>query len=224
MRFCDDHYARNLVCRTTQFELLVLCWKPGQASTIHDHAGSLNVTRVYSGELTSRAFRRRDGGRGVAEVGGAASGELPRGPVDLIDEQVLAGSGAATVDRGEIHQLANESDEGLVTVHFYAPPLSDIVVYSRTRTADRGAAAALQSGRRLRLSGESLVSGGRPAVVGADQGAQDFDLVEPALGQVVEHRQLPVFERGRLGTHEQLVAIDVAALPERRAHDPSGIA
>ena len=132
VRFCDDHYARNLICRTAQFELLVLCWKPGQASTIHDHAGSLNVTRLYLGELTSRQFRRRDGGRGVSEVGGAASGELPRGPVELIDEQVIAGSGAATVDRGEIHQLANESDSELITVHLYAPPLADIVVYSLT--------------------------------------------------------------------------------------------
>jgi len=132
VKFCDEHYARNLICRTPNFELLVLCWKPGQASTIHDHAGSLNVTRLYSGELTSRMFRRRDGGRGVAEVGGAAAGELPRGPVDMIDEQVIAGFGAAVVDRGEIHQLSNESDDGLVTVHLYAPPLSDIVVYSLT--------------------------------------------------------------------------------------------
>ena len=132
VRFCDDHYARNLICRTAQFELLVLCWKPGQASTIHDHAGSLNVTRLYMGELTSRRFRRRDGGRGVSEVGGAASGELPRGPVELTDEQVIAGSGAATVDRGEIHQLANESGAELITVHLYAPPLTDIVVYSLT--------------------------------------------------------------------------------------------
>ena len=132
VRFCDDHYARNLICRTAQFELLVLCWKPGQASTIHDHAGSLNVTRLYLGELTSRRFRRRDGGRGVSEVGGTASGELPRGPVELIDEQVIVGSGAATVDRGEIHQLANESAKELITVHLYAPPLTDIVVYSRT--------------------------------------------------------------------------------------------
>ena len=132
VRFCDDHYARNLICRTAQFELLVLCWKPGQASTIHDHAGSLNVTRLYLGELTSRRFRRRDGGRGVSEAGGAASGGLPRGPVELIDEQVIADSGAATVDRGEIHQLANESGTELITVHLYAPPLTDIVVYSLT--------------------------------------------------------------------------------------------
>jgi predicted metal-dependent enzyme (double-stranded beta helix superfamily) len=132
VNFSDDHYARNLVCRTPAFELLVLCWNPGQASTIHDHAGSLNVTRLYLGELTSRTFRRRDGGRGVTKVGAAASGELPRGPVELIDEQVLGGGGAATVDRGEIHQLANQSEAGLVTVHLYAPPLTDIVVYSQT--------------------------------------------------------------------------------------------
>ena len=65
-------------------------------------------------------------------MGGAARGELPRGPVELIDEQVIAGFGAALVDRGEIHQLANESDTELITVHLYAPPLTDIVVYSRT--------------------------------------------------------------------------------------------
>ena len=68
----------------------------------------------------------------MAAVGGTASGELPRGPVDLIDEQVLTGAVAATVDRGEIHQLANESAGDLVTVHLYGPPLTDIVVYSRS--------------------------------------------------------------------------------------------
>ncbi len=131
IRFRDENYARNLICRTPEFELLVLCWKPGQTSTIHDHAGSLNVTRVHAGVLTSRQFRRRGGGVGIDKVG-AAAGELPGGPVDLIDEEVLAGSGAALVDRGEIHQLANASAEQLVTVHLYAPPLSDIVVYSLT--------------------------------------------------------------------------------------------
>ena len=38
--FASDAYARNLVCRTPFFELLVLCWRPGQESTIHDHARS----------------------------------------------------------------------------------------------------------------------------------------------------------------------------------------
>jgi len=132
VRFDDVHYARNLVCRTPQFELLVLCWRPGQASTIHDHAGSLNVTRVYRGTLVQRSFSRRDGGLGSVEVAAVERGELPSGPVDQVSEEVFAGAGAATVDRGAIHQLRNDADENLVTLHLYAPPLTDIVVYSLT--------------------------------------------------------------------------------------------
>ena len=77
--FAASTYTRNLLCRSADFELLVLCWKPGHESTIHNHAGSLNAIRV---------------------------------------------------DRGGIHQLANTSDEHLVTVHVYAPPLTELVVYS----------------------------------------------------------------------------------------------
>lgn len=38
--FGADHYVRNCVLRTEAFELLVLCWAPGQESRIHDHATS----------------------------------------------------------------------------------------------------------------------------------------------------------------------------------------
>src|SRR3712207_6489683 len=52
--FGAEHYQRKLLCRTSRFDLLILCWQPGQASTIHDHSHSLNVTRVYRGALTAR--------------------------------------------------------------------------------------------------------------------------------------------------------------------------
>jgi cysteine dioxygenase len=116
--FLDGDYARNLVLRTPHFELLVLCWRPGQASTIHDHAGSLNAIRVRSGELTSRVFR---------PVPGAAPGA---GPVALASEDdVRPGEALLGVDRGGIHQLGNTTDEPLVTVHVYAPPLLALTVY-----------------------------------------------------------------------------------------------
>ena len=54
--FNEDSYARNLVCRTPRFDMLVLCWKPGQVTTIHDHVNSLNVTRVFEGTLTARNY------------------------------------------------------------------------------------------------------------------------------------------------------------------------
>lgn len=115
--FAHDQYARNLVCRTPCFELLVLCWRPGHASTVHDHAGSLNAIRVSSGELTSRRFR---------PVNGQPTGT---GPVEMTDEDRIHRDDLIGVDRDGIHQLANTSDEDLVTVHVYAPPLTELTLY-----------------------------------------------------------------------------------------------
>jgi len=119
--FAGDTYARNLVCRTPFFELLVLCWRPGQESTIHDHAGALNAIRVFSGELTSRSFSRVDG---------APSGA---GPVAQDgEERVRADARMIGLDRGGIHQLANTSGDDLITIHVYAPALTELNVYSTT--------------------------------------------------------------------------------------------
>ena len=118
--FARYGYARNLVCRTPFFELLVLCWRPGQESTIHDHAGALNAIRVFSGELTSRTFRHRDG-------------EVRPSPVAQdAEERIQPASALLGVDRGGIHQLANTSGEDLITLHVYAPALMELNVYSTT--------------------------------------------------------------------------------------------
>src|SRR5437879_13472911 len=37
--FDPMHYTRNLVYECPRFELLALCWEPGQKSAIHNHAG-----------------------------------------------------------------------------------------------------------------------------------------------------------------------------------------
>jgi predicted metal-dependent enzyme (double-stranded beta helix superfamily) len=119
--FAKDSYARNLVCRTPCFELLVLCWRPGQESTIHDHAGALNAIRVLSGELTSRTFHR---------TSGATSGAGP--VVQDGEESVPQDARMVGLDRGGIHQLANASGKDLITVHVYAPSLMELNVYSTT--------------------------------------------------------------------------------------------
>lgn len=119
--FTEEHYARNLVCRTPTFELLVLCWRPGHESTIHDHMGSLNAISVFDGELTSRLFRP------VGEQ------PLDAGPVEqTADDCVQSDQGWIGVDRGGIHQLADTGPDDLVTVHVYAPALMELNVYSVT--------------------------------------------------------------------------------------------
>ncbi|MDX2216005.1 MAG: cysteine dioxygenase family protein [Oculatellaceae cyanobacterium bins.114] len=114
--FCSQSYHRTLVCRTSRFDMLILCWQPGQSSTIHDHADSLNVTRVYRGELTSRAFEQVDSSQA-------------RCCLELLDEERLQQNAIATVNRHQIHQLTNTSDENLVTLHLYARPLKTIQTY-----------------------------------------------------------------------------------------------
>ncbi len=111
--FSTETYARNFVCRTPQFELLVLCWEPGQLTTVHDHRGSLNFIRVHRGTLTSRLFRPKPDGRGL----------------DVAAEEELTPPAFTGVDRPEIHQLSNLSGERLVTMHVYAPALKELQVY-----------------------------------------------------------------------------------------------
>lgn len=115
MSFCSQGYQRKLLCRTSRFEMLILCWQPGQSSTVHDHADSLNVTRVYRGVLTSRKF-----GSSVSLTGR----ELLTPQAEHLQKDELT-----AVDSYSIHQLANTSDENLVTLHVYARPLQDIRVY-----------------------------------------------------------------------------------------------
>ncbi len=115
--FANDSYSRNLICRTPRFDMLCLCWRPGQVTVIHDHAGSLNVTRVFDGQLTARLFRVSDK---------PAPG---RAFVKVNEEDHLGKTDFSCVDYGQIHQLENTSKHDLVTVHVYARPLKDIHRY-----------------------------------------------------------------------------------------------
>ena len=42
----EGNYWRHLVCRNEFVEMLVLCWRPGQRTPIHDHNGSHGGVRV----------------------------------------------------------------------------------------------------------------------------------------------------------------------------------
>ncbi len=115
--FCCQNYQRKLLCRTSCFDLLILCWQPNQESTIHHHGDSLNVTKVYRGILTSRTFSDHQS-------------PTKKAPLVKVKEEHLHKDELATVDRHQIHQLANTSAENLVTLHIYARPLKNLQVYS----------------------------------------------------------------------------------------------
>ncbi|HWS85516.1 MAG TPA: cysteine dioxygenase family protein [Pyrinomonadaceae bacterium] len=112
--FKEGTYARHRVHLGEHAELLVLCWRPGQRTPIHDHAGSYGAVRVLRGVMWETLFEMEEGS-GLAY---RSSREWTPGRV----------TGA---DVPDIHQLGNPdvSGQDLVTLHLYAPPLTSLNVY-----------------------------------------------------------------------------------------------
>lgn len=115
IRFSDERYCRNLVAHGAQFYVLVLCWKPGQASPIHDHRNATCGVRVVSGIATETRFREQGAGLAVDSI-----------------KRLRAGEVCGSVDE-DIHQVRNEGDDNLVTLHVYSPVLDNINLYDVER-------------------------------------------------------------------------------------------
>jgi cysteine dioxygenase len=112
--FKVGNYSRHRVMKNEFVEMLVLCWKPGQRTPIHDHNGSHGAVFVHQGILWETIFDY-DTDSGLAyrshrelRAGGLTGSELP-----------------------DIHQLGNPDVSGrdLVTIHIYAPPLGVLKTY-----------------------------------------------------------------------------------------------
>jgi len=112
--FKDGNYWRHRVCRNAFVEMLVLCWRPGHRTPIHDHNGSHGAVMVYDGVLweTNFAFDKE---RGLCYHAGRQYGS-----------REVTGAGVP-----DIHQLGNPdvSGQDLITIHIYAPPLGVLNTY-----------------------------------------------------------------------------------------------
>lgn len=113
-RFKIANYSRHRVMKNEFVEMLVLCWKPGQRTPIHDHNGAHGAVLVHAGVLWETTFNY-DAVNGLLykahrelRAGGLTSSELP-----------------------DIHQLGNPDVSGtdLITIHIYAPPLGVLKTY-----------------------------------------------------------------------------------------------
>ena len=113
--FAERSYARNLIVRSPFAELLLLCWRSGQRTPIHDHGGSVGVVLVCEGLLTETMYDR-----------------APEGHVRPHSTFKRSPGSITGADVPDIHQLLNLQPESkhMVTLHCYAPPLSELNTYS----------------------------------------------------------------------------------------------
>lgn len=119
VHFGDSTYRRNLMRAGPAYHALILCWRNGQRSPIHDHRGSSCGVRVLRGTATETVFDR-----------------TPAGHVYATKSRSLQEGYCCGTQDDDIHQLSNIAPDGrdLVTLHIYSPPLLVMGTYSLTST------------------------------------------------------------------------------------------
>jgi cysteine dioxygenase len=113
--FGRGRYVRNLLHAGPTYQALVLCWRNGQRSPIHNHRGSNCGVKVLRGVATETLFAKAPNGLVYA----TGSRDLPPGHT------------CASAD-DDMHQVSNLQAGGadLVTLHVYSPPLLRMDVFS----------------------------------------------------------------------------------------------
>ena len=118
--FGDEEYERNPICSGPGWELVCICWRPGQTSPVHDHRGSGCGILVLRGTLTETVFETTNDGP-MAKTG---SRDLKQGAICASHDD-------------DIHRIENAGEENLVTLHVYTPPLRDVRLFDSATGAVR---------------------------------------------------------------------------------------
>lgn len=112
-------YARNSIYRNEDFEALVITWRSGQRSPIHNHKGSACAIYVVDGTASEILFERSD------------HGSL----YPARTEHYTAGTVCGSFDE-DVHQIVNlqAAHKDLVSLHVYSPPLKGMELFSLSQS------------------------------------------------------------------------------------------
>jgi predicted metal-dependent enzyme (double-stranded beta helix superfamily) len=101
----DTRWYR-LLERTSQHEVWLMSWLPGQSTDLHDHGPASGAFAIATGTLTERVVAAKPG----------------RPPVEVTRE--LAAGRCRAFGPHYVHQVTNTGTVPAVSVHVYAPGLA----------------------------------------------------------------------------------------------------
>jgi predicted metal-dependent enzyme (double-stranded beta helix superfamily) len=118
-----ERYSRTLLYRDPQrrFTVLLLTWRPGQASPIHDH-DCWGVVGVVRGAISEVEYDRRDG----KLIKSSRKEVARRGQVTSVNPP-----------DSDVHRMANETRGLTVTIHVYGRDMTEANVYDEETGAAR---------------------------------------------------------------------------------------
>lgn len=102
--FESEPYTRTPIFKDDKIEIIVICFREGQTSSVHDHQGSNCVVKVVRGKMLETLYDD------IADV------------LEFQSNHVLKEGDISGLDGEQIHQLSNMSKTGTVLLNFYSPP------------------------------------------------------------------------------------------------------
>lgn len=133
--FRENAYTRNLIYRDKLFEVMAICWAPGQKTTIHTHNGQLGWMTLAQGEVEVHNYKyvccdspENQNVVGMDCLGGAHQIDLQR----LNTNHCAESSPVYCVDKlHSIHQIENsdQSPQGVVSLHVYSLPIDSCIAF-----------------------------------------------------------------------------------------------
>jgi cysteine dioxygenase len=118
-----DFYTRNLIYKDDRFEMMAICWEPGQVSRVHNHCEQRCWLTVPIGRLKGQNFavEEIDESRGYCKLKETDAFEL----ADCLTAKVEL--------EQPIHQILNlpEYDDRAVSIHIYSKPYDHCISYCR---------------------------------------------------------------------------------------------
>ena len=112
----DKRYTRNCIARTDEFELLLICYEPGQRTSIHDFATEEAWIHPVAGSITEERFEPTSAGQ-LRKVSAA---KLDRDSFSYLH------------NGRSIHRYINAGEERAITLNLYAKPLRTWKVYDES--------------------------------------------------------------------------------------------
>jgi cysteine dioxygenase len=136
--FAKEGYLRKRLYRDRDWEMLLVCWLPGQKTVVHDHGGSIGAVVVLSGQLDECQFTAHGGGNPLTMC------QLRRfSPQDVAVENVES-----------IHRNENRTESPTISLHFYSPPLAVLNSFNVTNGSSH--AVRVQEGPTTAVGGKPV--------------------------------------------------------------------
>ncbi len=121
LNWSKGSYTRNLIFKSSLFEVLAICWEPGQFSQVHNHRDQNCWMAVPIGKLRVQNFRveARDPKRGKCRLVATDAYDMD------------ATHPAAVAPDAPVHQVLNLEGFGerAVSLHIYSYPYDSCEVY-----------------------------------------------------------------------------------------------